>query len=187
MPAASWLSCAALAAIDGELFGHLAAGAPADPGAQNPKGPGLSLRRRSKGLVDQPAWCQLHRRARLPNRRWTPRRSCAPAAPGCWIERRASGWCTAFVLGLQQLPGGGLQAAAAVQRRSPAVRPGDLSALLAFAGAGRQGKLGKHGRHTGAGRYHCPAGSQRLREAGLRPQAAKSALVHNTSAIRRKT
>ena len=54
MPAASWLSCAALAAIDGVLFGHLAAGAPADPGARNPKGPGLSLRRRSKGLVDQP-------------------------------------------------------------------------------------------------------------------------------------
>ncbi len=31
------------------------------------------------------------------------------------------------------------------------------------------------------------AGSQRLREAGLRPQTAKSALAHNTSAIRRKT
>lgn len=33
---------------------YLAAGAPANPGARNPKGPGLSLRRRSKGLVDQP-------------------------------------------------------------------------------------------------------------------------------------
>ena len=50
-------------------IGHLAAGAPADPGARNPKGPGLSLRRRDKGPVDQPAWCQLHRRTRLPNRR----------------------------------------------------------------------------------------------------------------------
>ena len=54
MPAASWLSCAARPAIEGLLLGHLAAGAPADPGARNPKGPGLSLRRRSKGLVDQP-------------------------------------------------------------------------------------------------------------------------------------
>ena len=54
IPAASWLSCAALAAIDGVLLRHLAAGAPADPGARNPKGPGFSLRRRGKGLVDQP-------------------------------------------------------------------------------------------------------------------------------------
>ena len=54
MPAVSWPSCAALPAIDGLLLGYLAAGAPANPGARNPKGLGLSLRRRSKGLVDQP-------------------------------------------------------------------------------------------------------------------------------------
>ncbi len=54
MPAASWLSCAALAVIDGVLLGHLAAGAHAGPGARNPKGPGVSLRRRNKGHVDQP-------------------------------------------------------------------------------------------------------------------------------------
>ena len=54
MPAASWPSCAALPAIDGLLLGYLVAGAPANPGARNPKGPGLSLRRRDKGPVDQP-------------------------------------------------------------------------------------------------------------------------------------
>jgi len=37
MPAASWLNCAALAAIDGVLVGHLAAGDPADPGARKPR------------------------------------------------------------------------------------------------------------------------------------------------------
>ena len=54
MPAASWLSCAALPAIDILLPEYLAAGAPANPGARNLKGAGLSLRRRSKGPVDQP-------------------------------------------------------------------------------------------------------------------------------------